>query len=249
LTDDQVKLWSWTKQGAGTSQHFQLIQPAPPGCIALVINSGGSLVSGTPLAQNFSIVKPLTQQGLRRTLCRSDFYNTWAMGLVLRFHGYDLGYTVGSDVNYTQERQLWAPNSVQIAYPPMFDTSAETYTEYRWFGVRQRDNVFAEDPNHKMLQEGRKDMFWYCTKLRLKSKADMKAYAATTVVSARRSVNIIVHEFKTDLNYIASVVARYNNQTQGFQIDSTVIGTVVPPESIATKLQAQDQDQSVMADE
>jgi len=234
LTMAQAAFWGWTIHAFTDHSIYHLSQPAPPTGIVAMINTAGSLVDNTPLQQQFKITNPSAQHGISRVIIKSDWYNTWAVGLVARYHGYDLGYTLGSDKQYKDERTIWAPNNVQIAYPPVFDLEADLYDGYRWFGTKDRQHTPAENPLLRMATGTVKRMGWFTTKLRLKALPDMKAYDATTTQMSRQPVSFVGKQFESDLNYIASVLAKYNVVDQDFQVHPAVIGvTLVDPISDA----------------
>jgi hypothetical protein len=223
-TDLQRKSWGWSTRTLTSGLALTLNQPAAPSGIVLVIGSAGSLLSGTPLCPKFLVTKPEVDYGITRTLIRSSWFNTWAMGVVTRFHGYDLKYTVGSDSKYANTRDMWAANNVQIVTPPVLDMDTADYSRYRWLGTVDRDVTFAENPMDKMSPGEQRSFVWKNMKAVVMRKADIKSLPAAQFSSTAMTVTKAYTAFVTDLNYVQSVLSSYDPTTQGFQLALTRLG-------------------------
>jgi hypothetical protein len=140
-TDAQIALWGWTRNTIGGVTTISINQPVAPSGLAIVVGQKGSLLDDTPLSAEFTVKRPVADHGIVRRQYRTDWYNTWAMGTVMRFNGYDLNYTLGSDMTYSHRRVLYAANNVQVAVPPVLDVGGYEYAPYRWFGPTERQHV------------------------------------------------------------------------------------------------------------
>jgi hypothetical protein len=146
------------------------------------------------------------------------------MGLLTRFHGYDLKYTVGSDIRYAHTRNMWAANNVQLVTPPILDMDAEDSSRYRWLGTIERDTTFSENPMDKMMPGETRSFVWKDLKSVVMREASMKALPAAQFYSVNTTVTRAYTAFVTDLNYVQSVLASYDPKVQGFHLALTMLG-------------------------
>jgi hypothetical protein len=227
-TEAQRLAWGWEMSVGQGKSKLHLGQPPAPSGMPLLLGQNGDLVQGTPFTPQYTVTKPKAVRGHRRIINKTTWFNTWATGLNLRLSGYDMHYTVGSDFAYRHIRVMYAANNVQLTPPPLIDLEGEESTGYRWAGVTDRDRIFAENVLDCLRPGESKTFSWRLGDITMMATPDMKALEASTIADIPYRVTRAVEVFKTDLTYIATVMAKYNRETADFQISTVAIGQLPP---------------------
>jgi hypothetical protein len=107
--------------------------------------------------------------------------------------------------------------------------------------------MFADNPYDSMNQGEQRTFVWKTKKCYVMRTTLPNALPASMIYSSRIQVNKIVTQFETDNTYVASVIAKYDNVNQDFQVDLTMLGQLPPVrDNIPSELLTQPGDPAVV---
>ena len=201
----------------------------PPGCTAMIVGLAGSLTAQTPMAPEFSVVRPTRQRMFRRLVSYTTRANIWASGLVSRWNGYDYRYSDGSSQNRDDFLVMWAPNNDNIAPPPVFNSQVAFFNEHQWYDTMEREHVFGDEPYAFLGGDAERAFSWRLDKARLHVKFGRRNMVAVDIQTKGHAVNTMVERVELNQQYVAAVRSGYDGEMAGFRLEQLMVGLLPDP--------------------
>lgn len=209
----------------------------PPACTAMMLGVGGSLVSGTPYAPQFDVLHPEKQRVNRQIAAQTSRENIWAIGVSGRFLGYDVRYSDGSLHLPGQHLVMFAPNSDEIAPPPVFDSTFGFSRPHILFGVSYREHVFGESPLEYLPTNEIRTFTWRLGKSVLKAAPNRRAMDSQMIGGRGHLGSTLFTRVVIEREYIGMVMSEHILSEGDFRVETQrERGELSRPEEIARHL-------------
>lgn len=224
--DSETAMLARLEEPGGGKYVLHYVLTVPPASTAMIVGLGGTLTVNTPLSPAFLIERPQRFRALRRLVSPTVRANVWASGLVASWNGYDYMYTDGSSQNRNDYLVMWAPNSDNLAPPPVFNSEVAFFNQHQWYRTVERDDVFGDDP-YAFMGAGMKRQFrWRTSGAKLHTRYDRRSVPAVDLGTRSHQPMFLVDRVKLEQQFLAGVRAEYDSDVADFRLEQIMVGLV-----------------------